>query len=136
MCVCCLSLEAGALAHSLRCSHPDEEDHSQTQSPESVSVSSLSSQCTSTRGLPFHDPLKYVMPIIGQLPVRPRHSLIPLPEASGVSGESVAESGENPDLLTVSPLNREPWGVRDHAVPINQHPQHLLTSMEWALEKH
>lgn len=136
MCVCCLSLEAGALAHSLRCSHPDEEDHSQTQSPESVSVPSLSSQCTSTRGLPFHDPLKYVMPIIGQLLVRPRHSLIPLPEAPGVSGESVAESGENPDLVTVSPLNHEPWGVRDHAVPINQHPQHLLTSMEWALGKH
>ena len=54
-------------------------------------------------------------------------------EAPRVSGESVAESGGNPDLVTVSPLNREPWGVRDHAIPINQH---LLTSMEWALRKH
>lgn len=72
------------------------------------------------------------MSIIGQLPVSPRRSLIPLPEAQ----VNLWQSGENPDLVTVSPLNHEPWEVRDHAVPINQHPQHLLTSMEWALGKH
>ena len=57
-------------------------------------------------------------------------------KASGVSGESVAEPGRNPDLLTVSLLNHKPLGVRDHAVPITQYPQHLLTGTEWALEKH
>ena len=78
--VCMLPLTWGwPPAHSRRCSHPDEEHHSQTQSPESVSVSSWSCQGTSTRGLPLHDPLKYVMPIIGQLPVCPWPSLILLP---------------------------------------------------------
>lgn len=137
--VCMLPLTWGwSLAHLHRCSHPDEEDRSQMQSPESVSVSSLSCQCTSTRGLPLHDPLKYVMPITGQLPVCPRPSLIPLPvdRCGNRSTWSLrwicGRVSGNPGLVTLSLLNRELWGVRDYAVPINQHPQHLLTSMEWA----
>lgn len=76
--VSCPSFEDGALAYSLRCSHPDEEDRSQMQSLESVPMYSLSCcQLTSAKGLPLHDPLKYVMLITSQLPVCPLSSLIP-----------------------------------------------------------
>lgn len=60
-------------------------------------------------------------------------------EAPGVSGASVAESGWNPDPLTVSPLNYESLGVgpgRPHQ-PISQTPTDWRRVGPWeALAEH